>query len=486
MQRSAERFLTTHTGSLPRPEGLIRSMFAKEEGVPVEPKALAAAVADAVRLTVAKQVEAGIDIVNDGEMSKPSYATYVKDRLDGFGGASHPLQYQDLVDFPELARRVFGDPGRARRKTPGCTAPVRPASGDAARTDIANLRAALAAIPAQEGFLTAASPGLVSLFFHNGYYPSHEAYLEAISAAMRPEYEAIVGAGLLLQLDCPDLAMGRHIQFAALDLDGFRRMARLHIEALNRAVANLPPERMRLHLCWGNYEGPHHYDVPLADILDVVLGARPAGLSFEAANPRHAHEWSAVRHRQAAAGQGAHSRRHRIEVELHRASRTDRPAHRALCRAGRARERHRRRRLRLWHLGRDRPRSIPRWCGPSSRQWQKARGSPRAGSGASRRCASACGGDARSPPSTSRSAGKRIVAVVPRPSSLASASLPPCSAIIAAVSGRPRPVPLCERESELSTCSNGCSTRGMSSSAMPMPVSRMATTKPVSRSDVGG
>ncbi len=292
MQRSAERFLTTHTGSLPRPEGLVRSMFAKEEGVPVEPKALAAAVADAVRLTVAKQVEAGIDIVNDGEMSKPSYATYVKDRLEGFGGVSHPLQYQDLVDFPELARRVFGDPGRARRKTPGCTAPVRPGSGDAARTDIANLRAALAAIPAQEGFLTAASPGLVSLFFHNGYYPSHEAYLDAISAAMRPEYEAIVGAGFLLQLDCPDLAMGRHIQFAALDLDGFRQMARLHIEALNRAVANLPPERMRLHLCWGNYEGPHHYDVPLADILDVVLGARPAGLSFEAANPRHAHEWS--------------------------------------------------------------------------------------------------------------------------------------------------------------------------------------------------
>jgi len=292
MQGSAERFLTTHTGSLPRPDGLVRTMFAKEEGVPVEPLALADAVAEAVRLTVAKQVEAGIDIVNDGEMSKPSYATYVKDRLQGFGGVSHPLQYQDLVDFPEMARRVFGDPGRARRKTPGCTAPVKPGSGAAAAADIANLRAALDAIAVRDGFLTAASPGVIALFFHNGYYPSYEAYLDAIAAAMRPEYEAIVRGGFVLQLDCPDLAMGRHIQFAALDLEGFRRMARLHVEALNRAVANLPPERMRLHLCWGNYEGPHHYDVPLADILDIALSARPAGLSFEAANPRHAHEWT--------------------------------------------------------------------------------------------------------------------------------------------------------------------------------------------------
>jgi 5-methyltetrahydropteroyltriglutamate--homocysteine methyltransferase len=290
MQRSSERFLTTHAGSLPRPENLVRTMFAKEEGVPVEPRALADAVAGAVRLTVAQQIEAGIDLVNDGEMSKPSYATYVKDRLTGFGGTSHPLQYRDLVDFPELARRVFGDPGRARRKTPGCTAPVKAGDGAAARADIANLRAALDGARA-EGFLTAASPGLVSLFFHNGHYATHEAYLEAIAEAMRPEYEAIVGAGLILQLDCPDLAMGRHIQFAALDLDGFRKMARLHVEALNRAVAHLPPDRMRLHLCWGNYEGPHHYDVPLADILDIVLGARPAGLSFEAANPRHAHEY---------------------------------------------------------------------------------------------------------------------------------------------------------------------------------------------------
>ncbi|HXP30849.1 MAG TPA: cobalamin-independent methionine synthase II family protein [Stellaceae bacterium] len=292
MQRSTERFLTTHTGSLPRPDDLTRMMFAKEEGVPVEPAALAARVRTAVAEIVRKQAAAGIDVVNDGEMSKPSYATYIKDRLDGFGGTSQPLQYQDLVDFPELARRVFGDPGRARRKTPACNGPVAPRDRAAAATDAANLAAALAAVTVAEGFLTAASPGLVSLFFRNDHYPSHEAYLAAIAEAMRPEYETVTRAGFVLQLDCPDLAMGRHIQFAKLGLDEFRRMARLHIEALNRAVADIPPERMRLHLCWGNYEGPHHCDVPLADIIDIVFAARPAGLSFEAANPRHAHEWT--------------------------------------------------------------------------------------------------------------------------------------------------------------------------------------------------
>ena len=293
MKRSTERFLITHTGSLPRPDDLIRAMFAKEEGVPVDAAALAERIGRAVRDIVARQAEAGIDVVNDGEMSKPSYATYIKDRLDGFGGTSHPLQYQDLVDFPELQRRVFGDPGRSRRKTPGCTAAVRARDTTAAAADTANLLNALTAAPTppEEGFLTAASPGLISLFFHNGHYPSHEAYLAAIAAAMRPEYEAIVAAGFVLQLDCPDLAMGRHIQFAKLGLEEFRAMAQLHIEALNAAVAGLPPDRMRLHLCWGNYEGPHHYDVALADIIDVVFTARPAGLSFEAANPRHAHEW---------------------------------------------------------------------------------------------------------------------------------------------------------------------------------------------------
>jgi 5-methyltetrahydropteroyltriglutamate--homocysteine methyltransferase len=292
MKRSTERFLTTHTGSLPRPEDLIRTMFAKEEGVPVERAALARRIRSAVAETVARQVAAGVDVVNDGEMSKPSYATYIKDRLDGFGGTSHPLQYQDLVDFPELARRVFGDPGRSRRKTPGCNGPIAVRDAAAAATDVENLAAALAGATTEEAFLTAASPGLISLFFHNGHYPSHEAYLFAIAEAMRGEYETVVSAGFVLQLDCPDLAMGRHIQYAGLSTAEFRRRAALHIEALNHAVAGIPPERMRIHLCWGNYEGPHHCDVPLKDIIDVIFTARPAGLSFEAANPRHAHEWT--------------------------------------------------------------------------------------------------------------------------------------------------------------------------------------------------
>jgi 5-methyltetrahydropteroyltriglutamate--homocysteine methyltransferase len=224
-------------------------------------------------------------------MSKPSYATYVKDRLHGFGGASHPLQYRDLVDFPGMARRVFGDPGRARRKTPACDGPISVRDPGAARADADNLRAALQSLKVTEGFMSAASPGVVSLFFHNDHYPTHEAYLFAIADAMRHEYEAIAGAGFILQIDCPDLAMGRHIQYAALGLDAFKRAARLHIEALNHALAHVPPEQARVHLCWGNYEGPHHYDVPLGDILDVVFTARPAGISFEAANPRHGHEW---------------------------------------------------------------------------------------------------------------------------------------------------------------------------------------------------
>jgi 5-methyltetrahydropteroyltriglutamate--homocysteine methyltransferase len=291
MQRSTARFLTTHTGSLPRPEDLIRSMFAREEGVPVDATALGARVQAAVAEVVGKQVAAGLDVVNDGEMSKPSYATYVKDRLQGFCGASHPLQYQDLVDFPEVGKRVFGDPGRSRRRTPACDGPIAVRDPQQAQRDVDNLRMALGGAGATEGFLSAASPGVISLFFRNTYYPSHEAYLFAIAEAMRQEYEAVARGGFILQIDCPDLAMGRHIQFAGLPLEEFRRMARLHIEALNRAVAAIPPEQLRMHVCWGNYEGPHHYDVPLADIIDLVLEARPSGISFEAANPRHGHEW---------------------------------------------------------------------------------------------------------------------------------------------------------------------------------------------------
>ncbi|TMJ34190.1 MAG: cobalamin-independent methionine synthase II family protein [Alphaproteobacteria bacterium] len=292
MIRSTERFLTTHTGSLPRFPELVRVMYAKEEGVPVDPTALAQQVRAAVAEVVRKQTEAGIDVVNDGEMSKPSYATYVKDRLDGFGGSGNSFVYQDLEQFPKLAARVFGDPGRSRRKTPACNGPIRVRDGNAVKIDVDNLKMALAAAGSPSGFMSAASPGLVSLFFRNDHYPSQEAYLFAIADAMREEYETIAASDLMLQIDCPDLAMGRHIQYAALTLPEFRKRAAMHIEALNHALRNIAPERLRMHLCWGNYEGPHHCDVPLADIIDLVFSARPSAISFEAANPRHGHEWT--------------------------------------------------------------------------------------------------------------------------------------------------------------------------------------------------
>ena len=292
MIRSTERFLTTHTGSLPRPDDLVRIMYAKEEGIPVDHQALAERVRTAVAEVVKKQADIGVDIVNDGETSKPSYATYIKDRLDGFGGTGNTFVYQDLADFPNLAKRVFGDPGRSRRKTPACNAPIRVRDESAAKIDVENLKSALAGANTTHAFMSAASPGVVSLFFRNDHYPSQEAYLFAIAEAMRHEYETIAGGGIVLQIDCPDLAMGRHIQYAALDLSEFRKRAAMHIEALNHAVANIPPEQLRMHVCWGNYEGPHHCDVPLADIIDLVFTARPSAISFEAANPRHGHEWT--------------------------------------------------------------------------------------------------------------------------------------------------------------------------------------------------
>jgi len=291
VQRSLDRFLTTHTGSLPRPDDLIRMMYAKEEGVPVDPEALSARVRAAVAEVVKKQTDAGVDLVNDGEMSKPSYATYVKDRLAGFGGTGNTFVYQDLSEFPRLEKRVFGDPGRSRRKTPACNAPISVRDNQAPQVDADNLRAAVNEVKVAGGFMSAASPGVVSLFFRNDHYKDFESYIYAIADAMRHEYETVAKAGFVLQIDCPDLAMGRHIQYADLSLSDFRKRARLHIEALNHAVANIPAEQLRMHLCWGNYEGPHHRDVPLADIIDIVFTAKPDAISLEAANPRHAHEW---------------------------------------------------------------------------------------------------------------------------------------------------------------------------------------------------
>ena len=292
MKRGTDRFLTTHTGSLPRPDDLIRMMYAREEGIPVEAAPLAQRVASAVEEVVRKQSDAGVDVVNDGEMSKPSYATYIKDRLSGFGGEGNTFVYQDLVAFPNLSKRVFGDPGRSRRKTPACNAPIAVRDPGAAQADVDHLKAAFAKVKAEEMFLTAASPGVVSLFFRNEHYPSEEAYLYAIADAMRHEYETIANAGIVLQIDCPDLGMGRHIQHADLSLAEWRKKAQLHVEALNHAVANIPPELLRMHLCWGNYEGPHHCDVPLADVIDIVFRAKPIAIALEAANPRHAHEWA--------------------------------------------------------------------------------------------------------------------------------------------------------------------------------------------------
>lgn len=289
--RSANRFLTTHVGSLPRPPDLIEIMFAREDGLPLEPAAVEAKIEEAVNDVVDKQANAGLDIVNDGEMSKPSYATYIKDRLNGFGGAGNSYRFQDIEDFPAVKERIFADPGRKHRKTPACNAPISVKDMDAPRIDAERLTAAVAKHPGIKPFMSAASPGVTTLFFGNEFYPNHEEYLFAVAEGLRHEYETIAAAGITLQIDCPDLAMGRHTQYADLDLNGFRDRMALHIEALNQAVKNIPAEQLRMHMCWGNYPGPHHCDVPFKDIIDLVWRAKPQAILFEAANPRHAHEY---------------------------------------------------------------------------------------------------------------------------------------------------------------------------------------------------
>lgn len=288
----ANHFLTTHVGSLPRPADLIEIMFAREDGLPLDQSAVDARIDAAVRDVVDKQASAGLDVVNDGEMSKPSYATYIKDRLTGFGGAGNSYRFQDIEDFPAVKERIFADPGRKHRKTPACNAPITVKDMDAPRIDAERLNAAISGKPGVKAFMSAASPGVTTLFFGNEYYSSHEEYLFAVAEGLRHEYETIAGAGITLQIDCPDLAMGRHTQYADLDLSGFRDRMALHIEALNQAVRNIPAEQLRMHMCWGNYPGPHHCDVPFKDIVDLVWRAKPRAILFEAANPRHAHEFA--------------------------------------------------------------------------------------------------------------------------------------------------------------------------------------------------
>ncbi len=291
MKRSTDRILTTHTGSLPRPAELVDMLRRAEAGEPGDRAAFDAAVRAAVDDTVRKQVGAGVDVVNDGEQGKPGYATYVKDRVTGFGGQSRVTTvWAEGRDFPEYVARRTGNT-RSSFPRPYCDGPIAWRDFAAVQRDIDTLKAAVKGVEAAEVFMTAASPGVVSIFLANEYYPSREKYLEAIARVMKDEYEAIHAAGFVLQLDCPDLAMSRHNRFPDLSLPEFRKLVGLHVEVLNEATRAIPPDRMRLHLCWGNYEGPHHLDVPLRDIIDLVLQARPAGISFEGANPRHEHEW---------------------------------------------------------------------------------------------------------------------------------------------------------------------------------------------------
>ena len=296
MQQSIERILTTHTGSLPRPEDLVALLYAQDQGKSYNPEALAERVRTATSEIVRQQLACGVDVVNDGEAGKIGYSTYVKDRMTGFEGTASPLEIADLTEFPAYGERLFRATPIESMLRPACTGPITYKNTSAVQQDIENLKTALQGVTPTEAFLSAASPGVISLFLKNDYYPNHEAYLTALAEAMKVEYNAIHQAGFLLQVDCPDLAMGRHIQFATESLDEFRKNAELHVEALNHALAGIPPERIRMHLCWGNYEGPHHLDVPLRDIIDIVLKARPAAISFEAANPRHEHEWQVFQH----------------------------------------------------------------------------------------------------------------------------------------------------------------------------------------------
>jgi 5-methyltetrahydropteroyltriglutamate--homocysteine methyltransferase len=293
MERSTERILTTHVGSLPRPDKLIELMFAKAEGEPVDADLLERRTQEAVLSVVARQKDAGIDIVSDGEMSKPSYATYVTERLTGFGGVSDLPKLSGILEFPNVSKAYFNDPGvkSLNKHRPGCNGAVTSKGTADAEADIVHFQEALKHSPPVDAFMNAASPGVVSMFLGNSYYKTEEEFLYAVADAMLPEYKAITEAGLLLQLDCPDLAMTRHREFADAPLGDFRRYATQHIEVLNYALDQLPREQTRVHICWGNYPGPHHRDVPMSEILDLLLEIRAGALLFEAANSRHAHEW---------------------------------------------------------------------------------------------------------------------------------------------------------------------------------------------------
>jgi 5-methyltetrahydropteroyltriglutamate--homocysteine methyltransferase len=292
--RSVDRILTTHVGSLPRSQAVTDVLFARENNgtLPPDPDKV---IRDAVAAVVAKQVAVGIDVVSDGEMGKISYATYIKDRLSGFDGDTPREPGQDLMDHPRLLEKLAKLGSTAKYRRPRCVADIRVKDLAPMQEDIANMQAAMAAAKPAEGFINTASPGTIALFQPNEYYRTQDEYLEAVAEGMRAEYEGLTKAGLLIQIDAPDMAMGRHTMYRNRSEDDFVGLAARHVEVLNHALRNVPADRVRMHVCWGNYEGPHTYDVPMEKLLPVVMKARPQAILFEAANPRHAHEWKVFR-----------------------------------------------------------------------------------------------------------------------------------------------------------------------------------------------
>jgi 5-methyltetrahydropteroyltriglutamate--homocysteine methyltransferase len=295
MRLSTERILTTHVGSLPRSRALSDALLKNDRGEPYDHAEFDRIIAKAVDGVIARQAVLGIDIPSDGEQSKVSYSTYMMDRLSGFGGDSERRIALDLKDYPEFRQKMARMTGVQEFRRAACVGPIAVKDRAPLKKDIDNMLSAMKNAGVRGAFMNAASPGLISAFQPNQHYPSHEAYVEALANVMREEYETIVGAGLILQLDCPDLAMARHIAFQDLSEEQFLRRAAFHIEAMNRALVNVPAERVRFHVCWGNYEGPHDHDIPLAKIIGLLMKAKPQAILFEGANPRHAHEWAVFR-----------------------------------------------------------------------------------------------------------------------------------------------------------------------------------------------
>jgi 5-methyltetrahydropteroyltriglutamate--homocysteine methyltransferase len=292
--RSNDRILTTHVGSLPRSQAVTDVLFARE-GTGTLPPNADAVIRDAVVAIVKKQVETGIDIVSDGEMGKISYATYIKDRLSGFDGDTPREPGQDLVEHPRLLEKLAKLGSTAKYRRPKCVAEIKVKDLGPMQEDIANFNAAIAAGKPKEAFINTASPGTIALFQPNDFYKTQDAYLEAVAEGMRAEYEGLTKAGLLIQIDAPDMAMGRHTMYRDRTENDFIGLAARHVEVLNHALRNVPADRIRMHVCWGNYEGPHTHDVPMEKLLPVVMKAKPQAILFEAANPRHAHEWKVFR-----------------------------------------------------------------------------------------------------------------------------------------------------------------------------------------------